>query len=337
MPQNAIPRYQPTFRKDEIELILRFAGRGESVGFMGIAGVGKSNIVNFLRDLPHHSPQTGQEASGLFFPIVDAPQWQGTPDSLWQMMVEALDQASQTLTPPVENSKVIPFDKDERTFTALQQRLQWICRELGHKVMFILDDFDRVLETGPLTMLERLNGLRSELRGLLSYLVITKRLPHILGRRHNLASNSKYYDLFRHNIYALTPYVREDALQMLKHLNELAGNRLAQGQLFEIYQLAGGHARLLRLIFNIWIEEGTTGIKATYFATKPDVTQECQRILTNLHRHEQEVARRIARGELSAADQAVVDHLARRGLLDHTSPPAWFSPLFDQFLRAYEG
>jgi len=337
MPQNAIPRYQPTFRKDEIDLILRFAARGESVGFMGIAGVGKSNIVNFLRDLPHNAFQSAQEGAGLFFPIVDAPQWQGTPESSWKMMVEALDQASKELVPPAGDNKVIPFDRDERSFKALQERLQWICRELGHKVMFILDDFDQVVETGPLPMLERLNGLRSELRGLLSYLVITKRLPHILGRQLNLAGNSKFYDLFRHNIYALTPYVRDDALQMLKHLNELAGNRLVEGQLFEIYRIAGGHARLLRLIFNIWIEEGATGIKATYFANKPDVKQECHRILTNLHRHEQEVARRIARGEQSADDQAVIDHLARRGLLDNTSPPAWFSPLFDQFLRTYEG
>ena len=49
MPPNVIPRYQPTFRKDEIELITRLASRGESVGLVGVAGVGKSNIVNFLR------------------------------------------------------------------------------------------------------------------------------------------------------------------------------------------------------------------------------------------------------------------------------------------------
>jgi hypothetical protein len=338
MPPNAIPRYQPTFRKDEIELIIRLASRGESVGLVGVAGVGKSNIVNFLRDLPHHSPPSAEEGAQLYFPIVDAPQWTGAPDSLWQMMVDALDQATRQLVARSGDDKVIPFDKDARSFKSLQERLKRICLELGYKVMFILDDFDQVIAQGPLPMLERLNGLRSDqLRGFLSYLVITKRLPHILGRPYDFENQSKFYDLFRPHIYALEPYNRADALQMLQHLNELARSPLTDQQLEQIYQLAGGHARLLRLAFNIWVEEGVSGLKAAYFANKADIQQECRRILVNLHEHEQEVALRIAKGNPITNDKDVINHLANRGLLVKTDPPAWFSSLFDQFLRTYQG
>jgi hypothetical protein len=339
MPPDVISRYQTTFRKDEIDLIIRFALRGESLGFVGIAGVGKSNVVNFLRDIQQNAPRVEQDVARLHFPIVDATQWQGSPNSLWQLMLDALLQATRDLGSPPENDKIIPISEDERTFKALQEHLEWVCQELKHQVMFVLDDFDQVLETGPLAMLERLNGLRSDgRRGYLSYLVLTKRLPHILGRAHNLEQQSKFYDLFRASIYALEPYNREDALRMLRHLNEVAGDVLTDSQLDQIYyQLAGGHARLLRLVFSIWINEGAGGgKKLTYFADKPDIQQECRRILLNLHRQEQAVALRLARGEQTAKDQAVIDHLARRGLLVKLDPPTWFSPLMAQFLAGYE-
>ncbi len=339
MPLNTIPRYQPTYRVDEIHLVIRFARRGESLGFVGMAGVGKSNIVNFLRDIQHHAPQTEQDVERIHFPIVDATQWQATPNSLWKLMTQALNQASQELSPPPEeDNKIIPISEDERAWQALQGRLRWVCQELGHQVMFVLDDFDRVLSTGPLAMLEQLNGLRSEgNRGFLSYLVFTKQLPHILGQRHSIENKSKFYDLFRHNVYALGPYARDDAMRMLRHLNEMADSPLPDSHLDQIYQLAGGHARLLRIVFNIWIEEGASGIKVTYFATKADVQQECQRILMNLHEHEQKVALRVARGQHTAEDQDVIDHLARRGLLVKSEPITWFSPLMAQFLSTYDG
>jgi hypothetical protein len=273
----------------------------------------------------------------LHFPLVDATQWQETPDSLWKLMADALIQATQELPPPPENN-VIPFSEDERAFRLLQGHLQWICQKLNHQVMFILDDFDHVLKKGPLAMLEQLNVLRSEgNRGYLSYLVMTKRLPHILGQGHPLENQSKFYDLFRHNIYALELYDRDDAIRMLQHLNQVADNRLTPPHLEQIYSMAGGHARLLKLVFNVWVEDGAAGIKTTYFAEKPDIKQECQRILEHLHEHEQEVALRAARGTQTAEDKPVLDHLQRRGLVVELDPVVWFSPLMKHFLTNYAG
>ena len=335
LPSHAIPRYQTTYRADETELILRLTRRGESLGFVGLAGVGKSNIVNFLRDIHHNAVQNRPDLEHLYFPVIDAPHWSGSPASLWKLMWEALSQAIQRLSPPPLDPKVIPISEEERALSMVQERLNWACQTAGCQVMFILDDFDTVLETGPLSMLERLNGLRSEgNREALSYLIFTKRLPHILGQSYDLDHKSKFYDLFRRNIYALEPYTEEDAMQMLRHLNDLAGQPLLDGQLQQIYQLAGGHAGLLKIVFNIWIEEGASGVKTSYFAGKPDVQQECQRILSNLHEPEQEVARLIAQDQHTAEHQDVMDHLVRRGLLLKQDPPTWFSPLFAHFLNS---
>ncbi|NWG75185.1 MAG: ATP-binding protein [Rubrivivax sp.] len=336
MPTNATRRYQDTFRRNEIELILRFARRGESLAFVGLAGSGKSNIVNFLREINEHAPHLQQDVTRLHFPIVDTTYWEETPLSLWKIMLDALNQASETLSPPPDASKIIPISEEERILNLLRSRLEWLCQDLGHQVMFVLDDFDAALETGPLAMLERLNGLRSEgNREALSYLLFTKRLPHVLGRNHNLEEESKFYDLFRLHIYALEPYTAEDAHQMLKHLNEVAGNPLRERDLAEIRQLTGGHARLLKIVFDTWVSQGVAGVNpVTYLAEQPDVQQECQRILRGLHKEEQEVLIRIARNTVTPTDQDLIDHLMRRGVVTDGSQKL-FSPLLSQFLSNY--
>ncbi|RMD67183.1 hypothetical protein D6833_00535 [Candidatus Parcubacteria bacterium] len=308
--------------------------RGESLAFVGIAGVGKSNLVNFLREF--RGRLDGNGVVDLFFPVVDATYWEGTPGSLWRLMLNALAQATNELPPPTKGNGSAQASETERAFNTLQVRLEWICQKRGHRVMFVLDDFDAVLERGPLPMLERLNGLRSEgNRGYLSYLVFTKRLPHILGRPHNLESQSKFYDLFRYNIYALEPYLPEDARQMLAHLNERAGKPLSEADLAQIHELAGGHARLLKIVFETWVHSGAPkGDALSYFANHPDVVHECRRIVSKLHEHEQHVAFLIAQGRSAMEHKAVVEHLTRRGVLVKLSPPVWFSPLFGAYLSS---
>jgi hypothetical protein len=333
MPTDAIPRYQATYRQDEIDLIIRHALRGESLALVGLAGSGKSNIVNFLREIDEHAPQLGQNVARPYFPIVDATYWEETPLSLWKIMLDALNQATRKLSAPPLDEKIIPISEEERVLSTLRSRLQWLCQDLEHRVMFVLDDFDDVLQMGPMAMLERLNGLRSEgNREVLSYLIFTKRLPHVLGRRFNLDHESKFYDLFRYNIYALEPYSTEDAFQMLKHLNEVAGGPLRDRDLAEIRQLAGGHARLLKIVFDIWADEGMSGVNPlTSLAEKSDVQQECERILRGLHEEEQAVLQRVAQNATAPADQDILDHLARRGVLT-AGQGKLFSPLLAQYL-----
>jgi hypothetical protein len=330
-------RYQPTYRADEISLILRFAERGESLGLMGVAGIGKSNIINFLRNLEQNAPQVGQDVAPIHFPVIDATQWQHTPNSLWTMMADALNGVIKDLSVPPPDNKIIPISEDERAFKLVEVRLKWLCQDLMHKVMFVLDDFDGVLAAGPLAMLERLNGLRSEgNREHLSYLVFTKRLPHVLGHAYGLEDGSKFYDLFRHHIYALAPYTEADAMQMLTHLNELQGNPLNQSQLAQIYQLTGGHARLLKIIFDLWAEEGASGPKVAFFTNEAAIRAECRRILIGLHEDEQAAALLAAQRRHTTEQQALLDHLQRRGLLVKIDPVTWFSPVIDQFLSTYQ-
>ena len=211
------------------------------------------------------------------------------------------------------------------------------CHDRGCHLVFVLDHFDHVLEVGPLPMLEELASLRNDgSRDRLSYLIFTNRLPHVLGRDHDLETRSKFYDLFRRDVYSLEPYLAKDALEMLGYLNDQAGRPLSHRDLHAIYGLAGGHSRLLKAIFAVWAERKAADLPLPGDPEEcqalPQVNETCRRILAGLHEQEQDVLVRAAQNRLLAKDVDTADHLVRRGLLQSADRPAVFSPVMSRFL-----
>ncbi len=334
----ATPRYTATYRQNEIGLICKAAQEGQSLCLMGVAGTGKSNITNFLHTDPYayKSQYLGKETGSIHFPVIDGNTWDGTQEGLWKQLLAALTATVEHLDQPAPDAKITQIYEDQKVFSELRRWVNWLCQQHDQKIMFILDDFDQVLQRGPLAMLEQLNALRSDgNRGKLSYLLFTKRLPHILGQSHPLQGSAKFYDLFSHHIFALGLYTPEDEHQMLQHLNEGAGKPLRSQELAAIKPLAGGHARLLKILFELWRANPPEGDDpTTYFLTKSDVREECSRILRGLHPDEAVVARRIVEGSDTADDADLIDHLVRRGMLLDNKTLVWFSPLFKGYLES---
>jgi hypothetical protein len=222
------PRYLPSIRQNEIAVACRHAARGESLCFVGLAGVGKSNVVRVLRYNDDIKRQyLGEQTKDIHFVVVDGTTWEGTAASLDYLMLSAIDPVMDNLQLALPESKRRHLNETVQLRRQVQESVNLICRQPDTKLMVILDDFDDVIATGPLPMLENLSAMRNaENREKLGYVVITKRLPHKLGARFDHLRRSKFYDLFKLNVYALGPYSNQDAWQMLLHANAVAGNPL---------------------------------------------------------------------------------------------------------------
>lgn len=327
-----IPRYPPTYRQDELRLIGDFVRAGKSLCFVGVAGVGKSNMTNFLRFDPYRYKQSYlQEASEtILFPWVDGNAWDQSPQGLWEMMLDDLKQLTRDLPGPPSDPQIVQLP-----FAALRARIEWLTHEQNRQIMFILDDFDKVLQNGPLSLLEQFSTLRQAgNRNRLCYLIFTKKLPAVLGRRHPLIGNSQFYNLFKNDIYALEPYQHDDTMQMLNFLNENAGKPLRTKDLVVIGEkLSGGHAGLAKVLFELWRQQAPDpeASAAHVLAAKPEVSNECRRIFEQLHPREQKEAKLLAQGKTT--DPKVVDLLVRRGLLVDGDHLEWFSPLMREYLK----
>lgn len=329
-------RYLPTYRQPEISRCCEYAARGESLCFVGIAGSGKSNIVKVLtQDRDVKVRYLGNRVDAVRFAAIDANTWDGAPQQLWEMIFSALTIALQPQSPPNFDPKITYLSEDEKVRRRVQILIDHICQTLDQRLMIILDDFDKVFVQGPLHMIEQLNAFRSAgNRERLAYLVFTKRLPHVLGRRFTLETQCKFYDLFRTNVFALEPYTQEDARHMVQHLNRQLPEPLLISELREIEWLGGGHARLLRVIFDNWVKQTPpTGRSIQHFVTQPDVEAECRRVWEGLHAQERAVAQRLAQGSSLGDDADTLDHLRRRGLLIDIAQGRWFSPVWAEYLR----
>lgn len=330
-------RYLPTYREREVSRCCEYAARGESLCLVGVAGSGKSNIVKVLtQDQEVRRRYLGARVETVRFAAIDANAWDGKPQHLWEMILSALLNAIKRLPQPDFDPKITYFSDEEKLRRRTQITIDHICQRLDQRLMLILDDFDSVFMRGPLHMLEQFNVFRSAgNRERLAYLVFTKRLPHVLGRRFELDTRCKFYDLFRTNIFALEPYTQEDARHMVHHLNRQLTEPLPIGAVSGIVWLGGGHARLLKVIFDSWVKQTPpTGNQIDYFVTQADVQDECRRILLGLHPQERDAAIRLARGQSRGDDNDTLDHLQRRGLLLDIAQGRWFSPLWAEYLRS---
>lgn len=329
MAMTTAERFNEDFRADELALITDLARRGLSLAFVGVAGIGKSNLLNCLRS--RHAVLNSQAGSlNLRLIVLDGNHWDGSPAGFWRLARQETEQSLSV------NANVIPLAGDpvDRNALIVRNLVGNACRQPNQRLVFVLDDADRLLQTGPLDLLGQLRTLRDENRDTFSYLLFTKRLPHRLGQGLGLRTDSKFYELFSSRIYALRPYRQADARHMLNYLNSQSDRPLRGPALAAILHLSGGHAMLLKHVHELWLNQppGEGDVLGTVVG-HPDIIDVCRRIHRSLHTHEQEVLRSLARGQtLAPGDAPAVTLLQKRGLLTGAKNEC-FSPVLERYLR----
>lgn len=335
----SLERYPPDYRQAELKLIYGLILERKSIAMVGLAGVGKSNLVRYLRDGLQAERYLGSAAGRIVFVEVNAVRWDGKPVTLWQLMGGSLLRATEHIAAPVDPNSILHLSEEQHYFDWLKAQLRLVCLKHGYQVVFILDNFDPVLSQGPLAMIDSLSDVRASgdagSVGSVSYIMFTQRLPHLLISKYHQGQESSFCKLIRPHTYALRPYTEKDARQMAEYLNRKRPHPLHHRQIATVLALAGGHAGLISAIFDDWPLNGDLQPDPiSYFAEQVDVQAECRRILQSLHSWEQETAVALAQGLTPAPRWDFVELLATRGVLIDTKPIKWFSPLWQRFLQS---
>jgi hypothetical protein len=326
---SSLPRFAPDYRGDELALITDYARRGLSCAFIGVAGIGKSNLLNCLRQ--RYSRLTAPDGTDIALQtvIVDCHDWNGDQADFWRLLRRETEKA---LAP----TNVIPLTGDPvtRDNLIIRQLVSAFCQQPQQRLLLVFDDADKLLRRGPLELLEQLRTLRDENRDVLAFLLFVNRLPHRLGHAINLPHASKFYQLFASRIFALRPYNQADAWHMLRFLNAQAAQPLANSTLRLIYQLVGGHASLLKLVHEHYLSNPPSSPNPIGdLLAQPAIREGCERIFRSLHRHEQQVLWMLTHAQTPAAgDTPALILLRRRGLLLEPDDRI-FSLLFENYLK----
>ena len=318
------PRHSPDYRREEIALITEFARQGQSSAFVGIAGVGKSNISRCLQ-----SDHTVLACPDLDAPLqirylnVDCNDWDGALAGCWRLLRENMQIAWGK----------IDAGSDGEDYLIVRRTLKNVCQQPHSRVVIILDDCDKVLAEAPPALTNKLRTLRDDNRDRLSYLLFTKRLPQRLGPAGNRLRDGMFFQLFHNHIFTLRPYNECDAMHMLTFLNARASISLAADDLSMIYHLSGGYPALIRTLFETYETQPPPNPDwMTHFSNQIDVQNVLRRLLDYLHRHERYVLYRLAhKQKLHTQDAPALELLKKRGVLQDDDKP--FSILLTHYLR----
>ena len=332
-----LDRYPLEYRSEIVQPVLTAVAGGSSVCIAGLAGVGKSNLTKFLAQsavLGHYLPQSiAQEMHVL---VVHCRPGTQASSSFYAAMLNEL----QTVAETVRYSLPIP----QQTVTAYDVRkaIKHLCEQARQRIVFVLDEFECLIQHQPLEFFEELRNLRDEVRttNRFAYVTITHRLPHRVQGNQRF-ENSKLFDLLRSNIYALGPYSPPDALGMLNALAAAQDMTVERDYLLRIGEAAGGHSGIMRAVFETIRTEckGNFAVpspRLKHFAVEHRTVRDASDYLwLHLHSSERRALRQLAAGQLP--EPWLLDFLYKRGLITNTETPNFFAPVFGAYMRSKIG
>lgn len=324
-------RYAITFRADIVTTLMDNIRQGESSCVVGLAGAGKSNLATFLAQpevMLHYRPH---EVDRLHVIRIACRPGNQPKNELYEAMLFPVLVLATHLDPTVESTR----DPSVPPFFSLREAVRTVCQVHGHRLIFVFDEFESLIQYQPAGVFEDLRTLRDDQRTYegVTYITITHHLPHRVPGNTSFAGGG-FFELIRNHIYPLGPYRPPDASAMIDELvkrQDLPGIDDTDRQ--RIIYFSGGHGDLLKALFyELMPLFHVPGPRLLALAkTSPAIRASCQHIWEHLHDNEQRAL------QLLDADQPVpapwLDFLAHRGLLTQLSPPTIFSPLFREYVR----
>ncbi|MCB8978586.1 MAG: winged helix-turn-helix transcriptional regulator [Ardenticatenaceae bacterium] len=338
---------QPDFRQTETEKLFKWMQAGESASIIGISGVGKSNLFNHIRD-PHTQAHFLGELHGST--IIVRANFHYIPDfsdrsiySLILEQLELLEGEAERLGLTHENieqiSRYHELLLDARDDILKVQRyfklaLRVLLAQSSRRLVFLFDQFDDVYQEAEPRLFANLRGLREAYKYRISYLVFTRDLlPNLIEMDQ---AREEFYELLASNLMGLKPYAKSDAMSVLERISTRNKMGLNDALRDRLYELANGHAGLLRASLLGAAQHQLNGQlhqnnAAELLLQVQGVELECEKLWRSLSVQEQRTLMAKAQGFETAVDPTVVPQLQIKGLMSEADATI-FSPIFARFI-----
>lgn len=224
--------YPAGYRESEVSGVVRATQSGYSIMLCGPGGCGKSHLLRFLAYHPALGDQVGGELVRLYLDCNAAI---------------ADDAAGVFRALLLQSGAGAPASAAPDILLALRADLAARMAP-GSRLLVILDRWDRVPESAQPAILDGLRHLRDYLGRRVSYVLGCRRPPPI-------AELSEEFDdlLAAPPVIWIGPLSREDAAWNSAATAREAGVEPDATALEQLWQLSGGHARLLRVATLAWI------------------------------------------------------------------------------------
>lgn len=326
------------FRAAEITRIREIIRAGESASLIGVSGVGKSNLFNQLLNREIQQHMFGNEARNyliirinchyvadltlrsIYSMILDQLELLGDDAEFYGYAQEVFDKVSEhhDLMLTVDND---PLVVQRQFILALRQ----LMRARNRKLVLLIDQFEELWQDAPARIFLNLRGLRDVYKYRVSIFTFTRNPLPILADLDD--KREEFFELLAANVIGICPHCADDATHVVQRIRKRY--RLDSVDNARIYQLAGGHAGLLRAILL-----AKTPLSERELLTHHNVQNEARKIYHSVTHHEQQVLYQLAHQGSQVASEPT-HWLKLKGLVlrnNESDKPVIFSPLFRAFL-----
>lgn len=315
-----LERYPIDYRCEIVGEIMKHIQNGECFAMIGLAGAGKSNLINFAKErdvIRHYLPAELSEGTQLL--LLNGRSEGASREKLYQAMLSRLQELGAR------------SEAKGDVLNTLRSTLKDVCAQ--RRIVFVIDEFEYLIQRQPIDFFDELRDLRDDHRTTrnLLFLIVTHRLPHAI-EEGTAFEKSKLFELFRDHYYPLQPYRQRDGEAMLDVLTQRAKlPTLSVETRQSLLSYSGGHSGLLYALFYEQTPQFQLGEPKAMLAQSQKLRDANDTIWIHLHREEQEALKTLAQGGTLDADMA--GFLIKRGLVQKNSPTALFCPLFDAYVR----
>ena len=332
--QSSAVTLEPTlsFRDEVVPKLFRLISAGDSCSVVGIPGIGKSYLLNFMQRTKVQQEALGNLSSFFLLVTIDCNRLTGPSEVefyelLLASLVEACESQDATLAISNELATIHAQVIDNPNPLLARRLVERACRRLyekhGTSLCIAFDHFDQVYKALSAQLLLNLRALRDGSKYRLCYILWLRDYP---ARLRPPIEVEAFYELIAHSIVQLEPYTVNDANQMLISLETRWRHSLTPAERTTLMQLSGGHAGLLIGLFNTIAIKGIDIQEAqTWAFEQPGIVEQLSKIWGNVPLEEKRAIQMIAGGLYTT------ELRTNKGLW-FGDPPRLFSPLFARYV-----
>ena len=233
---------------------------GESGAVVGLPGMGKSRLLQFLsrQDVQRH--YLGDAAPATWLVLVDCNRLAEVSEwGLYELMLTALTETvSARIAPALRDwlndlrLEVITSGNALLARRQVELATRVLCQDHGFKLCIIFDEFDGPLSSLPLTALANLRALRDADRYSICFLLMLRDHPARLRSRSDIEG---FYELLSRSVLGLKHYTDDDARRVIAQIAARRRQPVTSGQQNELLALSGGHPGLLVALIDVLLRD----------------------------------------------------------------------------------
>ncbi len=286
-------RYPVTYRKQEMHTIARWIVNGDSGSVVGLPGVGRSTLLEFLYHRPDALAQYLPAASPAIAIIpVDLnilPDY--SVATLYRVILRSFNQARHQFSDESVRQDIWTQYDEYKTTTDpfLAQDALWNILKESEKreirIVWVLNRYDEFCQVATPEMVRTLRGLRDRFKHTLCYLVGMLQEVTYLPDSDVV---EPLHDILDVNVCWVGCLTTADAGKMV--LRELRATTVEEADVNRIVQLTGGHPVLIRVTCNWWLSSSNKPPPAEWAGTllaQRKTKRRLERIWNNLTQEEQ--------------------------------------------------